>query len=242
VVEAALWGLLAGSSLLIGAFVALELKPSPRVVGLFMAFGAGVLISAVAYDLVEDAFDLANGSGSMFAGIAAGALTFYLGDRAIAGHAQNRKHSEAEHDAEAFEAIALATVLDGIPESIVIGTSLIGGGSISVAIIVAVFLSNLPEAIGATSGMANSGFPRARLLRMWTGITLITGVAAALGFALFDAASSEALAFVQAFSGGALLTMLSSTMLPEAVRGAGREVGLVTVLGFSLAFLLVQIG
>jgi ZIP family zinc transporter len=241
--EAALWGLAAGSSLLIGALIALGLQPGRRVVGLLMAFGAGVLISAVAYDLVDEAFHVAHGSGAVGAGLAAGALTFYWGDVIIAARGgSDRKHAEAVHAPAAHRAIVLGTVLDGIPEGIVIGLSLIAGGEVSVAVIAAVFMSNLPEAIGATRGLARSGFSRRRLLRMWGAITALTAVAAALGYAAFADASDDLVAFIEAFAGGALLTMVSSTMLPEAVRGAGREVGLATVLGFAVAFLLVQVG
>jgi zinc transporter, ZIP family len=243
VAEAALWGLAAGSSLLLGALIALRLRPGRRVVGLLMAFGAGVLISAVAYDLVEEAFHVAEGSGAVGAGLAAGALAFYFGDRAIAARGgADRKNSEAEHADEAHRAIVLGTVLDGVPEGLVIGLSLIGGGEVSAAVIVAVFMSNLPEAIGASRGLERSGFSPGRLYRMWGAITVLTAVAAALGYELLADASGELVAFIEAFAGGALLTMVSATMLPEAVRGGGREVGLLTVLGFAVAFLLVQVG
>jgi ZIP family zinc transporter len=242
VAEAALWGFAAGSSLLVGAVIALRLRPGPRIVGLLMAFGAGVLVSAVAYDLVEEAFHVAQGSGAVGAGLAAGALVFYLGDRAIAARGgANRKDSEAEHESEAQRAIVLGTVLDGVPEGIVIGLSLIGGGQVSAAVIVAVFMSNLPEAVGATRGLERSGFDARRLYRMWAAITALTAVAATVGFAFFDGASDELVAFIEAFAGGALLTMVASTMLPEAVKGGGREVGLLTTLGFAVSFFLVQL-
>ena len=241
--EAALWGLLAGSSLPLGALIALRLRPGSRVVGLLMAFGAGVLISAVAYDLVDEAFDVAHGSGAVAAGLVAGALAFYLGDLQIARRGGgDRKNADADHPPDAQRAIVLGTVLDGIPEGIVIGVGLIGGGAVSVAVIAAVFLSNLPEAIAATRGLERSGLSANRLLRMWGAIALLTAIAAAAGFGLLDAESERLIAFIEAFAAGALLTMLSGTMLPEAVKGAGREVGLFTVLGFGLAFLLVQIG
>jgi ZIP family zinc transporter len=241
--EAALWGFVAGSSLLLGALIALRLRPGRRVVGLLMAFGAGVLISAVAYDLVDEAFQVAHGSGAVGAGLAAGALAFYFGDSVIAARGgADRKHAEAEHAPEAHRAIVLGTVLDGIPEAIVIGLSLIGGGEVSAAVIAAVFMSNLPEAIGATRGLERSGFTPGRLYRMWGAITAITVIAAAAGYGLLDGASAELIAFIEAFAAGALLTMVSGTMLPEAVRGGGRETGLLTVLGFAVAFLLVQIG
>jgi zinc transporter, ZIP family len=177
------------------------------------------------------------------AGLAAGALAFYFGDSVIAARGgADRKHAEAEHAPEAHRAIVLGTVLDGIPEAIVIGLSLIGGGEVSAAVIAAVFMSNLPEAIGATRGLERSGFTPGRLYRMWGAITAITVIAAAAGYGLLDGASAELIAFIEAFAAGALLTMVAGTMLPEAVRGGGRETGLLTVLGFAVAFLLVQIG
>jgi zinc transporter, ZIP family len=235
--EAALWGLVAGSSLLIGAVASFTLRPSRRAVGLLMGFGSGVLISAVAYELVGEAFHIAGGSGAVAGGVAAGALTFYFGDLAIArqGGGQ-RKAMDAQHDPSRSKAIVLGTVLDGIPESIVIGLSLIEGGDVSVAVIAAVFLSNLPEAVGASTGLERTGIARERIYMMWAAITAISAFSAALGFGLFDGASEGLVAFTQAFAGGALLTMLASTMLPEAFEKGGREVGLLTVLGFAVAF------
>jgi ZIP family zinc transporter len=211
-----------------GALIALGARPGGRLVGLLMAFGAGVLISAVAYDLVAEAFEAAHGSGAVAAGLACGALAFYGGDVAIARRGGGeRKRSDATHEAGVQRAIVLGTVLDGIPEGIVIGLSLINGGEISVAVIAAVFLSNLPEAIAATTGLERSGFAPDRLLRMWTAIALATALASAIGYGLFSDASEELIAFIEAFAGGALLTMVSNTMLPEAVRGGGRESGAV---------------
>jgi zinc transporter, ZIP family len=204
-----------------------------------MGFGSGVLISAVAYELVGEAFHVAGGSGAVAGGLAAGALTFYFGDLAIArqGGGQ-RKAMDAQHDPSRSKALVLGTVLDGIPESIVIGLSLIEGGDVSVAVIAAVFLSNLPESIGASTGLEQAGLPRERIYAMWAGITAITTIAAAVGFGIFDGASDGLVAFTQAFAGGALLTMLANTMLPEAFEKGGREAGLLTVLGFALAFAL----
>jgi ZIP family zinc transporter len=231
--------LVAGSSLLIGAAVSFALRPGRRAVGLLMGFGSGVLISAVAYELVGEAFHVAGGSGAVAGGVAAGALTFYIGDLAIArrGGGQ-RKAMDAQHDGSHSKAIVLGTVLDGIPESIVIGLSLIEGGEVSVAVIAAVFMSNLPESIGASTGLEQAGVARERIYTMWAGITAIAAIFAALGFGLFDSASAGLVAFTQAFAGGALLTMLANTMLPEAFEKGGEEVGLLTVLGFAVAFAL----
>jgi zinc transporter, ZIP family len=123
-----------------------------------MAFGAGVLISAVAYELVEDAFSTAGGSGAVALGLLAGAVTFYFGDLAIDRFGgDGRKSAAGGHDAESALAIVLGTVLDGIPESIVLGLSLLDGGGVSVAMLAAVFLSNLPEALSSTAGLSMSG-------------------------------------------------------------------------------------
>jgi ZIP family zinc transporter len=123
----------------------------------------------------------------------------------------------------------------------VIGLSLLEGGGVSIAVIAAVFLSNLPEAIAATTGLVASGWSRRRIHGLWTGVMLVTACAALAGYALFEGASPRTFAFVSAFAGGAILTMLADTMMPEAFEHGGREVGLATTLGFGLAFALTAL-
>jgi zinc transporter, ZIP family len=130
----------------------------------------------------------------------------------------------------------LGIVLDGIPESMVIGLGLLEGGNVSAAVIVAVFISNVPEAIAATSGLVAMSWKRAKILSLWALVMLVTALASLAGYALFDAASGEAVAFVLAFAGGAVLTMLADTMMPEAFEHGGKLVGLATTLGFAVAF------
>lgn len=231
------WGLLASSSLIIGAVIVLIRPLGQRTVGLIMAFGAGVLISAIAYDLVEDASETAGQGIVLLAGLAAGALTFFGGDLALDRRgARGRKRSTGVQAGGGASAIALGTVLDGIPESVVLGTTLIGGGGVSIAMLAAVFLSNLPEAMSATAGLSKAGTSAKRLMTLWVATTLVAGVAAAIGFLALDDAGGSTVAFVQSFAAGALLTMLIDTMIPEAYEFGGRASGLVTVLGFSLAF------
>jgi ZIP family zinc transporter len=241
--EAALWGLAAGSSLVIGAAIAFVLRPGHRAVGLMMAFGSGALISAIAYELVGDAFEAASGSGWVGAGLAVGALAFFAGSWEIERRGGGeRKSSRAAHEASQHRAIVLGTVLDGIPEGIVLGIGLIGGGGGSVAVIGAVFMSNLPEAVAASGGLARGGMSRRRIYGMWIAIMLLTSLAAIVGYGLFDTASAELIAFTQAFAGGALLVMLADTMMPEAFKEGGRAAGLLTTLGFAVAFVLAQLG
>jgi ZIP family zinc transporter len=235
-IEAAFWGIVSASALLIGALIGLWRPPPTRVVGLVMGFGAGALISAVSFELVEEAFDAAGGTGAVGLGIAAGALTFFGGDWLIdrSGGAE-RKSVSGEQASGNAAAIMLGALLDGVPESIVIGSSLVAGGGVSVAMVAAAFLSNLPEALGATVGLAKGGMPAGRLLALWVGIVALSGAAAAFGFVVLDSASPGLGAFFQAFAAGAILTMLADSMMPEAFEEGGKLVGLVTVLGFALA-------
>jgi ZIP family zinc transporter len=235
--EAFAWGLVAASSLLIGGVLALRVTVSRRVLGLVMAFGAGVLISAVAFELVEEAFDQSKLLRDVALGLFAGCAVFSIGDALIdrMGGAQ-RKSAGGEQAGGSALAIVLGIVLDGIPESAVIGLTLLEGGAVSAAMLVAVFLSNLPEAVAATAGLAAAGWRRARILVLWSGVTLVSGLAALAGYALLDGASSSAIAFVLAFAGGAILTMLADTMMPEAFEYGGNLVGVFTTLGFAVAF------
>jgi ZIP family zinc transporter len=231
------WGALAASSLLIGSVIALAVKVSGRVLGLVLAFGAGVLISAVAYELVEEAFSTADGSAWVAVGLGAGALVYFAGDELIDRRGgEKRKSMGGEQEEGTALAIVLGTILDGIPESVVIGLTLVEGGSVSVAMLVAVFLSNLPESIGATSGLTVAGWRRARILGLWALVILASALASLAGFGLFDSASPNTVAFVLAFAGGAILTMLAETMIPEAYLRGGKAVGLVTTVGFGVAF------
>jgi zinc transporter, ZIP family len=236
------WGLFAGSSLILGGVLALVLPIRERVLGLIMAFGAGVLISAVAFELVAEAFETAAGSGSLALGLSAGALTFFVGDLLVDRMGgDGRKKMRRTAGAGSALAIVLGIVLDGIPESAVIGLGLLEGTGVSVAVIAAVFLSNLPEAIAATTGLVAGGWTRARIIGLWVLVTLVCGLASLLGYSVFDAAGPSALAFVLAFAGGAILTMLADTMMPEAFEHGGKLVGLLTTLGFGLAFALTML-
>jgi zinc transporter, ZIP family len=231
------WGTLAASSLVIGAIVALRFHLSLRVIGLIMGFGAGVLISALSFDLVQEAIDKSSGDGWVAAGVFAGCAVFFGGDQLIGrlGGSQ-RKDADGSQEGDSPLAIVLGTVLDGIPESMVIGLTIFEGGAVGAAYLAAVFISNLPEAISSTSGLVTSGWAKSRILWMWIAIALVSGVASLLGYALFQDSAPGVIAFVLAFAAGAILTMLSQTMMPEAFEHGGKLVGVVTTLGFAVAF------
>ena len=239
--EAVRWGGLAAASLLVGAGLAMAVPVGRRVLGLIMAFGSGVLISAVAYDLVADAFALSSGGG-IWLGLTCGAMVFFLGDLLIdrAGGA-DRKSADAHGPGSSAKPILLGTVLDGIPESVVLGLTLLSGEGLSVAFFVAVFLSNLPEAISATTGFVKEGVRPPRILALWGIVVLVSALAAGLGYGFLDSASSGVIAFVQAFAAGAILTMLADSMMPEAFAYAKGQAGLATTFGFAVAFAIATI-
>jgi zinc transporter, ZIP family len=231
------WGTLAASSLVIGALVALRFRISLRVIGLIMGFGAGVLISALAFDLVQEAVEKGSGHGWAAAGIFAGCLVFFGGDWLIgrAGGGERKDATGSQQSGSAL-AIVLGTVLDGVPESMVIGLTILQGGAVGAAYLAAVFISNLPESIASTSGLVSGGWKKARVLWMWVAIALVSGLASLAGYGLFQNASPDVVAFVLAFAAGAILTMLADTMMPEAFEHGGKLVGVVTTLGFAVAF------
>jgi ZIP family zinc transporter len=233
------WGTLAASSLVIGALIALLFRISLRAIGLIMGFGAGVLISAVAFDLVQDAADKASGHGAVIAGIFAGCGVFFGGDWLIdrSGGA-NRKDAEGAQEGGSALAIVLGTVLDGIPESMVIGLTIFQGGAVGAAYLAAVFISNLPESISSTAGLTAGGWKKARVVWLWIAIALISGLSSLAGYSLFQHSSPDTVAFVLAFAAGAILTMLADTMMPEAYEHGGKLVGVVTTLGFATAFVI----
>jgi ZIP family zinc transporter len=237
--ESTFWGLLGGSTLVVGAVIGLRFTWSSKVIGLVMAFGAGVLISSVAFELVDDAAQVGT-FGATAAGLAAGSVTFFVGDVLIArAGAKNRKRSTpANADTASGSALALGALLDGVPESAAIGVTILQGGSPSLAFIAAVALSNLPEGLSSATGMKAAGRSSRYIVWLWVGIAVVSAASAGLGYLALDGASEDAIAFVMTFAAGAILAMLASTMLPEAAHDGGPVVGLLTSAGFFLAVVL----
>jgi len=219
------WGAVAASSLVIGALLGLARDWPKRQVGLVLAFGAGALISAVSFELVEEGSD-AGGPGWLAGGLATGALTYYFVNGALGRH---------ESTAGGGTGLALGAFLDGIPEQAVLGISLAEGAGVSVGLLVAIFVSNLPEAIGSASEMRAAGTKPATIRRIWIGVALICVLASVAGYAVADISGGHFQAAVNGFAAGALLVMLVDTMIPDATQRSGQLAGLVTTLGFAVA-------
>jgi zinc transporter, ZIP family len=220
------WGALAASSLVVGALLGVARPWPERLVGAVLAFGAGALISAVSFDLVEEGSRLGD-PGTVGIGLGIGALVYFASDRAI-------EHRFSGGGA----ALALGAFLDGIPEQMVLGIGLATGEGVSVGLLVAIFVSNLPEAIGSSTDMRASGQTSGRIRLLWIAVAVVCTLATVLGYGLADSASDNFRAIINGFAAGALLVMLIDSMIPEAAKKTGRLAGLVTVLGFAVAFAL----
>jgi ZIP family zinc transporter len=239
--SAALLGGLSAMTLVLGAVVAFRLRPSPRAVGLVMGFGSGALLAAVAYELVpeSEAFGV-----DVLIALAAGALTFFVGDWLIdqrGGKSRKRLDALAGGRAGAAgrastgKAIFLGTLLDGVPESLILGIGAAQPSPVSLAFLAAILVSNLPEGIAGTTSLAAEGHSRRQIYGMWLSVAAVSALAAALGYGMMlrlPAADGHA---VEAFAAGAMLTMLADVMMPEAFEHGGAVVGLLTVLGFAVA-------
>lgn len=226
--QAVLWGVVAASPLLVGAVLALLRTWPPKWLGIVLGFGAGALMASIAFELWEEGLQLA-GPVPLVAGLAVGAIAYYAAARILDARAAK------SHRAAGGPSLAVAALLDGIPEQLVLGIGLASGEGVGIALVVAILVSNLPESIGSASDLLESGMRKGRVVLLWAGVATICALATVAGFALADAVGSGFRASANGFAAGALLVMLVDSMIPEAQSKAKESTGLATVLGFAVA-------
>ena len=258
-IDALVYGLLASSGLLIGAVIGLGYSPPRRVMAGVMAFGAGVLVSALTFDLMTEAFE---GDGSPLAvsiGFLLGAVIYVVLDHVLdrlAAQSPKREGRDpqdvepsAPGSAESRDAVTISgmallagAVIDGIPENAALGVSLLASdSSLGVVLLAAIFLANVPESVSGAVGMRAEGRSRRYVFTVWTVATAGCTVAAVVGYALLGGASDHVIAAILALAAGGILAMLADTMMPEAFENGGPFVALATSVGFLLAALLTHL-
>lgn len=226
--EAVLWGVVAASPLFVGAVLALLRTWPPRWLGIVLGFGAGALMASIAFELWEEGLDLA-GPIPLVVGVALGALSYYIADRTLDARAKKTEGSAGGGQ------LAIGALLDGIPEQLVLGIGLASGEPVSVALVVAILVSNLPESIGSAADLLEGGMAKSRVLMLWGGVAVVCALATIGGFAVASVTGDGFRSAASGFAAGALLVMLVDSMVPEAQSKAKESTGLATVLGFALA-------
>ena len=244
--QATFWGFVSGGALVVGAAIGYFIKVPARVVAGVMAFGSGVLISALSFELMEEAFEEA-GLPASATGFLLGAAVYAAANRLLAvWGAKHRKRSGEQQPNEEEQsgsglAIAVGALLDGVPESIAIGLSILHGGAVSVATVAAIFLSNLPEGLSSSAGMRSAGRSAKYVFGVWTAIAVTCGLSSLVGYVGFGGLSPFIVAATTAVAAGAMLTMIVDTMVPEAFAEAHNWAGLIAVVGFLVSFTLTKL-
>ena len=223
--EALLWGAVAASSLIVGALAGVLRDWNARLVGLVLGFGAGALVASISFELAETGFRLA-GAVAVTLGLAAGAIVFYAADRAI--------DRRAAASASGLP-LLLGALLDGIPEQAVLGIGIAEGQGVSLSLLIAIFVSNLPEAIGSATDMKSARHSAGRIMLVWATVAVLCVAATLVGYQLQQIAGAQLRGGINGFAAGALLVMLVGSMIPEATQKAGEKAGLAAVLGFAVA-------
>lgn len=241
--EAGLWGLIAGGALVLGAAVAWWVRVPPTIIAGIMAFGAGVLLSALAFELVDEAVRQGGATATVI-GFLGGAVAYVAANSLLARYgARHRKRSGGQQPSEDEQAgsgaaIAVGALLDGVPESVVLGLGLLTGGAVSPAVLAAIVISNVPEGLSSAAGMKQAKRSAAYVFGVWGGIAITSGLAALVGYLALDGISPTVIAAITAVAAGAILAMLTDTMIPEAFEKAHALTGLIATLGFLTALLV----
>lgn len=240
--NAALWGGIAGSAVFIGALSGIFFQIHKKWIGIIMSFGTGVLVGAAAFELLQDSLK-EGGIVATSLGFMGGAVLFTLAEFFISKRGgKERKRSKGNANGSSGLAIFIGTLLDAIPESVIIGVSLLDKGSVSFLLVIAVFISNFPEGLSSSVGLKKDGYSNKKILFLWFLVMFLSAISSLVGFVFLEDASNAVLSIIGAFAAGAVVSMVSAAMMPEAYDEGGPIVGLVTSLGLLVSLILTQLG
>ncbi|WP_310551555.1 ZIP family metal transporter [Paenibacillus glufosinatiresistens] len=240
--SAAMWGGISGSAVLLGALLALFLEIPKTIIGFIMAFGTGVLIGAATYELVGESVQ-SGGLEPTLIGFLAGALVFTVLDwlvsaRGGAGRKRSGGGKAAKGGAAGGLGIFIGTVMDAIPESIMIGASLMSGEGVSLLLVIAIFISNIPEGLSSTFGLKKGGYAKGVIMLLWVSVLIISALSSLGGYVFMEHAGEYTTALIASFAGGGIIAMVASTMMPEAYEEGGPFIGLMAALGLLASVVL----
>ncbi len=238
--QVTIFAIISGSSLVLGALVGIYFKLKQKTIAAFLAFGSGVLICAITFGLMEEAFKH-GGFDAVIIGFLLGGLAFIGGDYLIhkMGGRKHHRHQLKNQPSDTVGAmITLGAVLDGIPESIALGISLFNNQGVGLLMLAAIFLSNFPESISSIGGLLKEGFSKNKILGMWLAVGFVSALATVLSFVFLPDINPNTIGILESFAAGAILVMLADSMMPEAYKEGGFLVGLLTLLGFLVAFVM----
>jgi len=241
--KALIFGTISGFSLVLGVFLGQKLKLKQKSIAAFMAFGSGVLICALTFGLMEEAFSK-GGFDAVILGFLGGGLVFIIGDYLlhVYGGRKHRRKQIFNSDKEANgKLITLGAILDGIPESIALGVTLFNATGVGLLMLVAIFLSNFPESISSISGLLKENFTWKKIYLLWFFVGLAAIAITVLSFMFLHDISPNAIGIIEAFAAGSILAMLADTMMPEAFEEGGFAIGMLTVFGFLTAFIVLRL-
>jgi zinc transporter, ZIP family len=254
--ESLLWGFIASIPLVIGCTVALFVSLPKSIIAAIMAFGSGVLVAALTFSLVEEAFSLSQSIPPVVIGFILGGVSYSVANHILdrkskhdgtgSSTVRKRKRSHGDNAGGGKSASGLAllvgSVMDNIPENMALGISLVTGGAVNVVLIAAIFISNFPEGLASTEGMKSNGRSKKYVLMLWSIAVLIGTISTAIGFAVLSKASPFVISVAISFAAGAILVMLAESMIPEAFEEGGSKIGLAAMAGFTVAFILGRLG
>ena len=243
---------------MIGCTVAIFVSLPKSIIAAIMAFGSGVLVAALTFSLVEEAFSLSQSIPPVVIGFILGGVSYSVAnhildrksksksDSTSSGTVRKRKRSHGDNAGGGKSASGLAllvgSVMDNIPENMALGISLVTGGAVNVVLIAAIFISNFPEGLASTEGMKSNGRSKKYVLMLWSIAVIIGTISTAIGFAVLSKASPFAISVAISFAAGAILVMLAESMIPEAFEEGGSKIELAAMAGFTVAFILGRSG
>ncbi|KEZ47916.1 MULTISPECIES: ZIP family metal transporter [Metabacillus] len=236
--QAALWGAFAGSSILLGALLGIYKEIPRRILGWIMSFGTGVLIGAASFELLRESVD-DGGLMTASAGFIIGSLTFTISELLITKKGgSDRKRSDKNPENHSGVSIFIGTVIDAIPESVIIGVSLLQENAVSFLMVTAVFISNFPEGLSSSVGLRKDGYSKKKILLMWLIVLVLSSLSSFLGYTLLQQAGPAVIAGIGAFAAGGIIAMVASTMMPEAFEEGGPVVGFIASIGVLASLIL----